>query len=91
MTRSSSTPLGLALMGSTLITLGEANVLTSPRAPLAPASPPRNGVTVLESVAGGRVATLSSAAGGGVTVLASLTSDCYAPLGSGDLVREGEA
>jgi hypothetical protein len=74
LTRSSSTPPGLALMGSTLMIRGEADVPTSPKAPPAPASSPRSGVTVLESAVGGGVATLSSVAGGGVAVLASSTS-----------------
>jgi hypothetical protein len=78
-------------MGSTLITLGEADIPTSPRVPLASSSSPRGGVAVLESMAGGGVATLSSTAGGGVAVLASSTSDFAMPLGSSDLVQEGEA
>jgi hypothetical protein len=91
LTRSSFTPPGLALMASTSMIHGEADIPTSPRAPPPPASSPRGGVIVLESVAGGRVATLSSAAGGGVAVLALSTSDCAVPLWSNDLVREGEA
>jgi hypothetical protein len=90
LTRPASTPLGLALMGSMSMICGEADVPTSPRAPPAPASSPHGGVAVLESVASGGVTTLSSAAGGRVAVLESLTSDCTTPLGSGDLVREGD-
>jgi hypothetical protein len=78
-------------MGSTSMIRAEADVPTSPRAPLAPASSQRDGVAVLEFVASGGVATLSPAAGGGVAVLASSTSDYTAPLGLGDLMREGEA
>jgi hypothetical protein len=73
------------------MTHGEADVPTSPRAPPAPASSPHGRVAILESVAGGGLATLSSTADGGVTVLASSTSDYTAPLGSSDLMREGEA
>jgi hypothetical protein len=78
-------------MGSMSITLREADVPTSSRVPPAPTSSPRGGVAVLESGVGGRVATLLSADGGRVVILTSSTSDCVAPLGLGDLVREGEA
>jgi hypothetical protein len=78
-------------MGSTSKIYREADAPTSPKTPPAPASLPREGVTVLEPVAGGGVTTLSSAAGGGVAVLVSSTSDCATILRSADLVRKGEA
>jgi hypothetical protein len=74
-------------MGSMLMTRGEADVPTSPRAPPAPASSARGVVAVLESVAGGGVAPLSLANGGRVAVLASSTNDYATTLGSGNLVR----
>jgi hypothetical protein len=56
-----------------------------------PASTARGGLATLESATGGEVALLSTAPYGGVAVSASSTSDSPTILGSGDLVREGEA
>jgi hypothetical protein len=83
--------VGLELMGSTSIILGEAGVPTSPTTPPAPTSPARGGLLVLESAGGGGVVLLSPTAGGGVAIPASLANESNTTLGSDDLVREGEA
>jgi hypothetical protein len=78
-------------MGSTSITRGEADIPTSLRAPTAPVSLARGRVAILESAAGGRVARLSPPTDGGIAILASSTDVYATTLGSGDLVRKGEA
>jgi hypothetical protein len=91
LTRSLSARAGLELMGSTSIIPGEAGVPTSPTAPPAPASTARGGLAILESATSGEVAFFSAAPDGGVAVRASSVNDSATTLGSGDLVREGEA
>jgi hypothetical protein len=78
-------------MGSTSIILGEAGVPTFPTAPPYPASTARGGLTTLESATGGKFALLSTAPRGGVAIRASSANDSPTTLGSGDLVREGDA
>jgi hypothetical protein len=83
-------PAGLALMGSTSITLGEVVALTSPtEAP--PASTVRRGVSTLESATGEEFTLLSTAPRSGVAVRASSASASPTTFGSADLVRDGEA
>jgi hypothetical protein len=78
-------------MGSTSIILGEVGILTSPTAPPAPTSSALEGLAVLKSATSGGVVLFSLAAGGGVVVPALSANDSTTTLGSGDLVREGEA
>jgi hypothetical protein len=78
-------------MGSTLIIPGEVGVATSPSAPLAPASTTGGGLAILEYATSGEVAFFSIVPGGKVAVYASSVNDSATTLGSGDLVREGEA
>jgi hypothetical protein len=78
-------------MGSTSIILGEAGVPTSPTILSAPTSPARGGLSTLESTIGGKVVLFSVASGGGVAVPASSANESTTTLGSGDLVREGDA
>jgi hypothetical protein len=58
LTKSSSAPPSITLMGSTSMTQGEADVPTSPTTPCAPASAAGGGVAVLESASDGRVTPL---------------------------------
>jgi hypothetical protein len=78
-------------MGSTSIILGEADVLTSPTTPPAPASSASGGLPVLEFATSSGVVLLSPVASGGVVVPASSANYSTTTLGSDDLVREGEA
>jgi hypothetical protein len=78
LTRSSSVPLGITLMGSTSMTGEEVDALMSPIVPCAPASALGGGVAALASAAGGGVTILASAAGGGVAVLALSATVCAA-------------
>jgi hypothetical protein len=78
-------------MGSTSIILGEAGVPTSPIVLPSPASPARWGLATLKSTTGGEVVLFSAAPGGEVAVPASSANESTTTLGSGDLVREGEA
>jgi hypothetical protein len=90
LTRSSAPP-GLQLMGSTSIIFGEAGTLTSPTAPPSPTATVHGGLATLASTTGGEHAVLSVAPRGRVAVRASLVNASATTLGSGDLVREGEA
>jgi hypothetical protein len=78
-------------MGSTSIILGEAATPTSPIVAPSLASTHRGGHATLKSTTGGEAALLSAAPRGGVAICASLANDSPTTLGSGDLVREGEA
>jgi hypothetical protein len=82
-------PPGTALMGSTLVIVGEVVAPTS-LAEAPPASTTRGGVSTFESATGGEVALLSAAPRGGVAVCASSASASPMTRGSGDLVWEGE-
>jgi hypothetical protein len=78
-------------MGSTSINRGEAGVPMSPTTPPAPASPAPGGLAVLESAAVAGVIIFSPAPSGGVAVPVLSANNSTMTLGSGDLVREGEA
>jgi hypothetical protein len=78
-------------MGSTSITLGEVVAPTSPAKTPLPSSTARGGVSTLESATGGETAIHSTTPRGGVAVRASSAKASPTTVGSGDLVREGEA
>jgi hypothetical protein len=78
LTRSSSAPPGITLIGSMSMIGEEVDAPTSPTAPCALAPTPGGGVVVLASAVGSGVAVLESAAGGRVTVLTSSASVCAA-------------
>jgi hypothetical protein len=79
----SSAPVGLALMGSTSIILGEVTAPTSPTEAPSPALTACGGLATLESAAGGEVALLSAAPRGGVAVRASSANASPTTFGSG--------
>jgi hypothetical protein len=89
LTRSSSTPPGLALMGSTSIILGK--VGTSPTAPPAPASSAWRDSLSSNLPPATKSSFYHLQTDGGVAVPALSAKDATMTLGSGDLVREGEA
>jgi hypothetical protein len=78
-------------MGLTPIILGETTALTSATAALSLASTACGELAKPASATSGEVALLSAAPRGIVAVHASSTNDSPTTLGSGDLVREGEA